>query len=104
MSAYCFFQNIEITDNTKMSAYVTEAMPLTQRFGGQYVVLSGKVAVKEGDWSPSSPVIIKFPTMEAAVRWYESDEYKPLKALRQQAGRFSAVFIDGVHVHELDLS
>ena len=33
---------------------------------------------------------------EQAHEWYESAEYGPLKELRESAGTFSAVFIDGL--------
>ncbi|NND44038.1 MAG: DUF1330 domain-containing protein [Xanthomonadales bacterium] len=95
MTAYCLFQNLEITDREKMDQYVAAAMPLTVRFGGEYVVLGGETHVMEGDWRPTGPVMIRFPSMAAAQAWYQSADYAPLKALRLSAGRFSAVFIEG---------
>jgi uncharacterized protein (DUF1330 family) len=34
--------------------------------------------------------------MQKAQEWYRSEEYRPLKALREAAGEFSAVFIEGL--------
>jgi uncharacterized protein (DUF1330 family) len=42
------------------------------------------------------PVLIEFPTLDAANAWYDSPEYAPLKELRHTAGRFNAVFIPGL--------
>lgn len=95
MTAYCLFQNLEITDMEKMHEYATNVEPITNAFGGVYVTKAGEVEVKEGDWAPIYPVIIKFPSLDAARKWYASDEYAPLKALRESAGHFSAVFIEG---------
>lgn len=95
MSAYCLFQNLEIYNMEKMLSYVEAVQPLTKLFGGEYVSMGGNVEVKEGDWSPNYPVIIKFPSLKAATAWYDSEEYAPLKALRESCGRFSAVFIEG---------
>ena len=95
MTAYCLFQNLEITDMDKMQTYATTVEPITNAFGGKYVTKAGEVDVKEGNWAPTYPVIIKFPSLEAANIWYDSEEYAPLKALRESAGRFSAVFIEG---------
>ena len=39
-------------------------------------------------------VIIEFPDLEAANRWYDSAEYQPLKAIRLAATRGNMVFID----------
>jgi uncharacterized protein (DUF1330 family) len=41
-------------------------------------------------------VIIEFPGLEQAHRWYGSDEYRELKALRLSAVRSNAVFIEGL--------
>ena len=95
MAAYCLFQNLKITDPAKMGEYAEKVKPITESFGGQYVTAAGTVEVKEGDWSPTSPVIIQFPSLEAANLWYTSAEYAPLKALREAAGEFSAVFMEG---------
>jgi uncharacterized protein (DUF1330 family) len=95
MSAYCLFQNLKVTNPSKMEEYVQRVKPITESFGGRYVVLGGDVQLKEGDWVPVWPVIIEFPSMQAANEWYNSIEYAPLKALRMAAGEFSAVFLDG---------
>ncbi len=96
MSAFCLFQNLNITDTAKMAEYVEKVQPITQSFGGEYIVMCGDSHVKEGDWSPTVPVIIKFPSLAMANAWYESEEYAPLKKLRESAGEFSAVFIEGL--------
>lgn len=79
-----------------MQEYVEKVKPVTESFGGNYVVSGGDVDVKEGDWAPAWPVMIVFPTMKQAREWYDSEEYRPLKELRESAGKFSAVFIAGI--------
>lgn len=96
MAAYCLFQNLEITDPARMQEYVTKVKPVTASFGGEYVVSGGKVDVMEGAWAPMWPVIIVFPTLAKAHEWYESEAYRPLKALRESAASFSAVFVEGI--------
>jgi uncharacterized protein (DUF1330 family) len=96
MPAYCLFQNLRITNPSLMEDYVRQVKPITESFGGQYIVMGGQVDVKEGEWAPVFPVMIEFPTMEAANAWYNSPDYAPLKDLRLSAGEFSAVFIEGV--------
>jgi uncharacterized protein (DUF1330 family) len=46
-------------------------------------------------------VLIEFPSLEQARRWYESTEYRDLKALRRAATRCNAVFIDGSGIEVL---
>lgn len=96
MSAYCLFQNISISDESKMQEYAEKVMPVTKSFEGRYVVMGGSVEVMEGEWRPAWPVMIKFPSLRHAHDWYSSQDYKSLKELRQSAGEFSAVFLEGV--------
>lgn len=96
MPAYCLFDNLEITDMEKLEQYKHLVAEVVRQFGGRYVVLGGQVDLVEGTWKPTFPVMIEFPTRDDAHRWYASDEYRELKALRLSAGRFNAVFIDGL--------
>jgi uncharacterized protein (DUF1330 family) len=97
MSAYCFFDNLEVMDSRKLQEYKTHVAPIIEKYGGRYIVLGGKMDVVEGDWRPTYPVIIEFPTLEHAHRWYGSDEYRGLKTIRLSAVRSNAVFIEGVN-------
>ena len=96
MSAYCLFDNLEVTDPTRLEEYKNRALPVVERYGGRYVVLGGKFDTVEGEWRPTFPVMIEFPSLEQAYRWYDSDEYQELKALRLSAVRSNAVFIEGI--------
>lgn len=96
MAAYCLFDNLEVIDAAKLEEYKTRVAPLVERYGGRYVVLGGKVDLVEGQWRPAFPVMIEFPNLEQAHRWYASDEYAALKALRLAAVRSNAVFMEGL--------
>ena len=96
MSAYCFFDNLEVTDAAKLEEYKNRVASVVEKYAGRYIVLGGKMDVVEGDWQPVFPVIIEFPSLEQAHRWYASDEYRELKALRLSAVRSIAVFIEGL--------
>jgi uncharacterized protein (DUF1330 family) len=96
MSAYCLFDVREETDPEKLQDYREKVTATVTRHGGRYVVIGGPVDVKEGNWRPVFPVIIEFPSMAAAERWYGSEEYQVLKSLRQAAARGDAVFIRGL--------
>ena len=96
MPAYCLFDNVEVTDLGKLDQYKTRIAPVVQQYGGRYVVLGGKVDLVEGEWKPTFPVMIEFSTLAQAHRWYHSEEYRELKALRLSAGRFNAIFMEGI--------
>jgi uncharacterized protein (DUF1330 family) len=41
-------------------------------------------------------VVTEFPNIEQARRWYDSEEYPALKALRLRTARGSVVLVEGV--------
>lgn len=52
--------------------------------GAQLLVASPTPTVLEGDWESTWTAVIRFPDRAAALRWYQSAEYAPLKKLRLQ--------------------
>ena len=96
MATYCLFDNVEVLDPEKLEEYARRVAPIVAQYGGRYVVLGGQVDLVEGDWQPTHPVMLEFPSLEQAHRWYSSDEYRDLKALRLSAVRSNAVFIEGL--------
>lgn len=95
MPAYCFFDVLEVTDAEKLEEYRRGVSPTIERYGGRYLAVGGECVEVEGQWRPTFPVLIEFPSLEDARRWYDSEEYRGLKALRLAATRGNAVFIDG---------
>jgi uncharacterized protein (DUF1330 family) len=41
-------------------------------------------------------VVLEFPSLEQAQKWYRSPEYAPLIALRQRASRGRLILLEGV--------
>lgn len=74
MAAYCFFDILEVTDPAKMQEYRSRITAVVESFGGRYLALGGPFDVVEGNGKPVFPVIIEFPSLEQAHRWYDSDE------------------------------
>lgn len=56
----------------------------------------GATEVLEGEWRPRRVVILEFPSVAAARRWYDSEEYREPKALRRRAAVSSLVLVEGV--------
>ena len=96
MSAFFFFDNLKVRDPAKLETYVREVAPIVEKFGGRYRAVGGATTVLEGDWSPVYPVIIEFDSAEQARDWYGSEDYRPLKALRQEAVDCNGVLIEGL--------
>ena len=99
MAAYCLFDMYEVTDPEKLEQYRSGVLATVQKYGGQYVVIGGKCDIVEGNWRPTFPVLMEFPSLEAAHSWYNSPEYAPLKALRQSGTKNNAVFMESESIH-----
>lgn len=95
MAAYYLVDVREIKDPVKMADYRARINPVVERFGGRYVVIGGPVQVLEGSYQPVFPVMIQFPSIDDARRWYNSDEYRELKALRLEATVSNAFLMEG---------
>lgn len=95
MPAYFLVDILAIKDAAKMERYRTQVSAVVEKFGGRYLVIGGPFRVVEGSYQPSFPVLIEFPSMEAAQRWYDSDEYRELKSLRLEATVSNGFFMAG---------
>ncbi len=94
MAAFCFFDVYEVTDPDTMDEYREGVLATVKQYGGKYRVAGGECEQIEGDWSPSFPVLIEFPSLAEAHAWYDSDEYAPLLKLRLAAAAAHAVFME----------
>lgn len=95
MSTYFLVDLREIKSPKMMEDYRARINPVVEKFGGHYVVIGGPFQVLEGSYQPVYPVMIEFPTAEAARRWYESDDYRELKQMRLTATVSNAFLMEG---------
>ena len=78
-----------------MEDYRARVRAVVEEFRGRYFVIRGPFQVLEGEYQPVFPVMIEFPSMLDARRWYASDEYRELKALRLASTVSNAFFMEG---------
>ncbi len=94
MPAYVIAQ-VEVTDPEKFAKYGAQVPATIAQYGGRYLVRGGETQAIEGDWAPPRVVVLEFPSMDQLKKWYDSDEYKPLIALRQQSAKTHLSFVEG---------
>jgi uncharacterized protein (DUF1330 family) len=94
MPAYVI-ADIEITDPQGYEEYRRLGAPTVAQYGGRYVVRGGAAETLEGDWQPRRLVVIEFPSLAQARRWYDSEEYREAKAIRQRCARSRALLVEG---------
>jgi uncharacterized protein (DUF1330 family) len=88
--------DVTVTDPAAMEEYRKLVPATLAKYGGRFVVRGGAHQAVEGDWKPNRLVILEFPSMEQAKRWYDSEEYREPKAMRLRAGRTNLVMVDGI--------
>lgn len=64
-------------------------------FRGRFIVHGGKLERLEGDWS-GDLIVIKFPSFQAALDWYNSPAYRKIAPLRSANAQGEIIIINGV--------
>jgi len=95
MSAYVIAE-VTVNDAALFAEYGKGVPASIAAYGGKYLVRGGATEPKEGGWEPKRMVVLEFPTMAQARKWYDSAEYKPLLAMRLKAPNASMIFVEGM--------
>jgi uncharacterized protein (DUF1330 family) len=96
MPAYVIVAVTEARDQDALLEYRRRNTDVVAAHGGRFVVRGGPHETLEGEWNPVRLVVIEFPDAETARRWYHSDDYAPLRELRQAASDTDIVLVEGV--------
>jgi uncharacterized protein (DUF1330 family) len=95
MPSYVIFQG-DVTDRVRYEEYKKAAGPNINAAGGTFLVRGGAAVALEGDLPATRTVVIEFPNRQAAVDWYNSEEYTAIHRLREGAANASLYVVDGV--------
>jgi uncharacterized protein (DUF1330 family) len=94
MTAYVVV-DIYVHDPVRYEEYKRQAAPSVKAFGGRYLVRGGAVTKLEGDWTPGRFVLLEFPSAGRAREWWDSELYRPIRALRHATARSNMVLVEG---------
>ena len=95
MPAYVIASVSEAHDDEALAEYRRRNTAAVEAHGGRFVVRGGAMEVLEGDWAPLRVVVIEFDDVDAAKRWYESDEYQAAIPIRQSASTTGLIVVEG---------
>jgi uncharacterized protein (DUF1330 family) len=95
MAAYVVVE-IEIHDPVTYEEYKRLAPPSIEKYGGRYIVRGGAIETLEGDWKPERFVMLEFPSVEQAKKWWNCAEYAQAKALRQKSSKTQMIVAGGL--------
>jgi uncharacterized protein (DUF1330 family) len=100
MKYYCVAE-LDITDQSWVSAYVENVTKLVERNGGRYLARTSSIESLEGERKPKLCVILEWPSRDAAVAFYESDEYRPYRESRIAGARNEFLLIAGEDIAKM---
>jgi uncharacterized protein (DUF1330 family) len=95
MAAYIIV-DVNVKDAKAFEPYKQPTAASIAQYGGRFIVRSSEYEVLEGDWRPTRLVVIEFPSLEAAKRWYESPEYRKVLPIRLQHAVSKMLLVNGV--------
>jgi uncharacterized protein (DUF1330 family) len=95
MAAYVI-ADLEVTNPARYAEYRQRVPATVAAYGGRYLVRGGAHEVVEGSWHPRRLVVLEFPSLAEARRWYDSEAYREPKAMRLAAAHTNVVFVEGV--------
>jgi uncharacterized protein (DUF1330 family) len=95
MRAYVIAE-IQVTNPEGYKAYTTTVPATIEQYGGRFLVRGGKAETLEGEWPERRRVVIEFPSVEAAKKWWDSSEYAQPKALRRAHSEGRLLLLEGV--------
>ncbi len=77
--------------------YKALAKPIAEKYGGVYRARGQGHKVCEGElWQPSRLVIIEFPDMASAEAFVNSEEYAPVRKIRQACANCNIILVEGM--------
>ena len=94
MSGYIIVQ-INVKNNENYKEYLKHVTSIASKYEGEYLVRAGNFDIMEGQWPYKRNVVIKFPSYEVAMDWYHSEEYAPVKRIREDNAEGNCLIIKG---------
>jgi uncharacterized protein (DUF1330 family) len=87
---------VNIHDRVRFAQeYLPPVAATMEPFGGRVIAASDEAETIEGSVPPGRTVLIEFPDLDSAKRWYNSDAYAPLLSLRLSITTSAAVMFPG---------
>jgi len=91
-----FIVRVNVTDPAAYEAYKQLARDAIARYGGRYLVRGGAATVLEGGGEPGRIVVLEFPSLAQARRFYDSPEYVAARQARAGAAVMHVTLVEGV--------
>jgi uncharacterized protein (DUF1330 family) len=87
---------IKVNDADGYKAYLAKVSPVTDAFGGRFIVRGGKTESIEGTEPAGRVAVIQFRSMDELKRYWNSPAYQEISPIRQKTATSSIYFVEGV--------
>ena len=84
-----------VTDMEQYAEYMKLTPAIAEKYGGEFLIRGGDKVVLEGPDAPERIVLLRFDSIEAVERMYNSDEYQAAIKVREGAAQASFIAIEG---------
>ena len=95
MPAYLIVR-ANVTDMAQYQQYMKLTPAILEKYGGKFIIRGGEKLVLEGPDAPERIVMVKFDSLDAARRMYDSDEYQAAIKVRAGAADASFIVMEGI--------
>lgn len=95
MSAYAIAIICETRFGPEIKEYLERIDGTLMPYSGRFRIHGGPYQLLEGEWV-GDLIVIEFPTLEHAQRWYHSPAYQAIKPLRVNNTEGTLVLVSGV--------
>lgn len=95
MSAYVIFTRLKTLDKAELEKYWSLLKETMAGHPIEVLVPYGKFEVLEGE-QIEGIVVAKFPDMESAKKWYNSEPYKIAAKHRQKGAIYNGILVEGI--------
>ncbi|HEU5337160.1 MAG TPA: DUF1330 domain-containing protein [Terriglobales bacterium] len=93
---------LDITDSGWVAEYARNVTRMVEQRGGRYLTRTATVERIEGQRNvPQIVVILEWPSKEAAVEFYQSEEYRPYRQSRLEGAQNEFILVPGEDIANL---
>jgi len=87
--------HLDIHDPEGFEKYREKVPATIEQYAGTYIVRGGTMEMVEGDALPPRTIILEFPSLSQAKKWYNSPEHQEIIRLQLATATGYAQFVEG---------
>lgn len=86
---------VDVRDPERYKDYVSTARPAFEKYGANFLARGGEAHQLEGDMRARN-VVIEFPSVQAALDCYNSEQYQKAAKIRQSVADAEMMIVEGI--------